>query len=84
MNDTVTPLKGQNLHVIQFITHPVVPLTAACQTTVVLNSPKLMWMMTSKLSDQPCGTDVFRNHGYPDRCMGQTLIKVSMVSKNHR
>jgi len=31
-----------------------------------------VWMMTSKLFDQPYGTAVFRNHGYPDRCMGQT------------
>jgi hypothetical protein len=37
-----------------------------------------VWMMTSKLFDQTYGTAVFRNRGYPDRCMGQTLFKVSM------
>ena len=42
-----------------------------------------VWMMTSKLFDQPYGTVVFINHHYTASCMGQTLIKGSMVSKNH-
>lgn len=51
-------------------------------TAVVLNSPKMMWMMTSKLSDLPLGL-MYSEIMVIQIDAWDTLIKVSMVSKNH-